>query len=144
MKENFSYKFVDFLISVHQVTDELIKEYKPEDLTPIQFKIMQYIGVNHPVTLSELSDCLQISMPNTSRELKKLIEKGLCEKTVDVEDRRKQYIRLSEKGKTIINEAFASIENRFHDRIKNLSEKGIEEVRQALKVLHDKVFDSDL
>ena len=50
-----------------------------------------------------------MSMPNTSRELKKLIEKSFIEKWEETEDRRKQYIRLSKDGEMIMNEAFISI-----------------------------------
>jgi DNA-binding MarR family transcriptional regulator len=140
MKSNPSYEFVDFIISVHQITDELSKDIKPQDLTPIQFRMLQYIGTNQPLTLSRLSDCLQMSMPNTSRELKKLGEKNLCEKFTAVEDRRKQYIRLSKKGETMINEAFTNIEKRLLDRLQDTSKQELTEIRQALKVLHSKVF----
>ncbi|MNY75609.1 transcriptional regulator SlyA [compost metagenome] len=81
-----------------------------------------------------------MSMPNTSRELKKLTDKQLCEKVADTEDRRKQFIRLSVKGQTVMNEVFAQIETRFNERIQGISEKELKEIEQALDVLHSKVF----
>jgi MarR family 2-MHQ and catechol resistance regulon transcriptional repressor len=71
-------KFVAFSAAVHQITNDITKDVKSEALTPLQYKILEYIAVSQPVTLSEVSDCMQMSMPNTSREVKKLSEKGVC------------------------------------------------------------------
>ncbi|MNR39811.1 hypothetical protein D3C85_1580470 [compost metagenome] len=81
-------------------------------------------------------------MPNTSRELKKLTEKNLCEKLDVAEDRRKQMIRLSDAGQAMMNKAFEQIGERFLDRIKDSSTEELEEINRALDVLQSKVFNS--
>ncbi|MGG1659248.1 MarR family winged helix-turn-helix transcriptional regulator [Brevibacillus sp. NRS-1366] len=139
-KNDLFYKFVAFTASVHRVTHELTKNVKPDMITPLQYSLLENVKVSQPVTPSQISDCLHISMPNTSRELRKLIEKNLIEKVEDSEDRRKQYICLSKNGEIIINEAFASIESRFLSRIQNASPEDLEEMSRALDVLHSKVF----
>jgi DNA-binding MarR family transcriptional regulator len=50
--------------------------------------------VSPPLTLSEGSDCQHLSMPNASREVKKLTEKKLIKKMETAIDRRKQIISL--------------------------------------------------
>ncbi|MXQ52339.1 MarR family winged helix-turn-helix transcriptional regulator [Shimazuella alba] len=142
-KKHFPYKFVDFLISVHQITDKITKDVKPEGLTPVQFKILEYVAANSPTTLSQLSDCLHMPLPNTSRELKKLEEKKLCKKESGVEDRRKQYICLSENGEALMQEIFKKVESKFLDRLKDDSQKDLEEIDNALKLLYTKVFYSN-
>ncbi|OAB47417.1 MarR family winged helix-turn-helix transcriptional regulator [Paenibacillus antarcticus] len=142
-QEVFFQKFVTFATSVHEVTYELTKDIKPNDITPVQYSILEYIAVSQPVTLSQISDCKHISMPNTSRELKKLTEKNLCEKFDVAEDRRKQLIRLSEVGQAMMNEAFHRIGGRFLDRIKDASAEELEEIQRALDVLQSKVFYGD-
>ncbi|HEY4431190.1 MAG TPA: MarR family transcriptional regulator, partial [Paenibacillus sp.] len=109
-------------------------------ITPVQYSILEYIAVSQPVTLSQISDCKNISMPNTSRELKKLTEKNLCEKFDVAEDRRKQFIRLSEEGQAMMNKAFTQIGERFLDRIKDSSTEELEEINRALDILQSKVF----
>jgi DNA-binding MarR family transcriptional regulator len=133
-------KFVAFTTAVHQITNEMTKDVKSEVITPVQYKILEYIAVSQPVTLSEISECMLMSMPNTSRELRKLSEKQLCEKVADDEDRRKQCIRLSEKGEAMMNETFQRIESRFIKRIENVSEEELKEIERALDLLHSKVF----
>lgn len=133
-------KFVAFSAAVHQVTNELTKGVRSEAITPIQYKILEYIAINQPLTLSEISDCMHISMPNTSRELKKLTELQLCEKIADDQDRRKQMIRLSAKGRSMMDEAFQRIGTRFHERIQACSEEELKEMEHALDLLRSKVF----
>ncbi|WP_136605427.1 MarR family winged helix-turn-helix transcriptional regulator [Paenibacillus dokdonensis] len=139
-KEALFQKFVAFTTAVHEVTYELTKDIKPDDITPVQYSILEYIAVSQPVTLSQISDCKDISMPNTSREIKKLTEKNLCEKFNVAEDRRKQLIRLSKAGQTMMNGAFQRIGGRFAERIKDVSIEQLEDIERALDMLQSKVF----
>lgn len=133
-------KFVAFSAAVHQITNDITKDVKSEALTPLQYKILEYIAVSQPVTLSEISDCMQMSMPNTSRELKKLSEKGVCARITDPDDRRKQGITLSAAGEALMNEAFQRIAARFEQRIENIPAEERKEIEQALDLLQQKVF----
>ena len=133
-------KFVSFTTSVHEVTHELTQNIKTDDITSVQYKILENIKVSQPVTPTEISECMHMSLPNTSRELKKLYGQNLIEKISDQEDRRKQYIRLSNDGEIMMNEAFASIELRFQRLIENISAEDLDEINHALDVLQRKIF----
>ncbi|MGN7399118.1 MarR family winged helix-turn-helix transcriptional regulator [Cytobacillus praedii] len=139
-KSALFYKLVSFTNSVHQVTHELTRNAKSDSITQVQYKILEYITVSQPVTPSEISNCMNMSMPNTSRELRKLSEKRLIDKIDDTEDRRKQYIRLSNDGEIMMNKAFASIETRFLDRVQNASNDELEDIEKALDILQKKLF----
>jgi len=133
-------KFVAFTAAVHQITNEITKDVKAGDLTPLQYKILEYIAVSQPVTLSEISDCMHISMPNTSRELRKLSGKQLCDKVVDPADRRRQGIRLSAAGEAVMNQSFERIAVRFEERIAGVTAEERQEIGRALDLLQAKVF----
>lgn len=139
-QEAYFQQFLTFITSVHEVTYDLTKDIKPDDITPVQYSILEYIAVSQPVTLSQISECKHISMPNTSRELKKLTEKNLCEKFDVAEDRRKQFIRLSEAGQAMMNEAFQRIGNRFLSRLSDTSPEELGEINRAMQLLQSKVF----
>ncbi|OZI13356.1 MarR family transcriptional regulator [Bacillaceae bacterium SAS-127] len=139
-KEDLFNKFVAFSSSFHRVTHDLTKEAKSSAITPVQYSILEYIAVSESVTPSDISDCQHMSMPNTSRELKKLTEKNLIERIADTEDRRKHYIRLSKDGELMMKEAFQYIEAKFLDRIKDASKDDIEEIERALDLLQRKLF----
>jgi DNA-binding MarR family transcriptional regulator len=133
-------QFVTFTATVHQVTNELTQNVKTDAITPVQYKILEHIKVSQPVTTTEISDCQQMSLPNTSRELKKLQEKKLIEKMSDTEDRRKHYVRLTEDGEQMMDEAFRCIEFRFQHLIQDVTEEDLEEIKHALDILQQKVF----
>lgn len=133
-------KFVAFTTAVHQASYELTKGVKSSEVTVLQYRILEYLAVSQPVTLSEISDCMDMSMPNTSRELKKLIEKKLCKKVPAEGDRRKLMIRLSDMGETMMNEAFGRIQDRFFQRFKSVSDEEFAEIERALDLLQTKIF----
>lgn len=133
-------KLVSFTTSVHRVTNELTKNAKPNSISQVQYNILEFIAVSQPVTPSEINECQNMSMSNTSRELSKLSEKKLIEKISDSIDRRKQYIRLSQDGEILMKEAFATIETRFQSRIQNVSEEDLKEMERAIDILQRKLF----
>lgn len=139
-KNDLFYKLVSFSASVHRVTHELTKNAKPDTITQVQYNILEHIAVSQPVTPSEINDCQNMTMSNTSRELSKLNEKNLIERISDSKDRRKQYIRLSPKGEKIMNKAFAYIESRFQKRIENASEDDLQDIERAIDALQEKLF----
>lgn len=133
-------KFVAFTADLHEVSHELTRGMKSEDVTPVQYKILEYMMVSQPVTPSEIADCVDLSLPNTSRELRKLTEKGLCEKATDNADRRRQLFRLSADGQTMMNRVFAQAQQRFERRITGLTEDELKELEEALELIQRKVF----
>ncbi|WP_334072417.1 MULTISPECIES: MarR family winged helix-turn-helix transcriptional regulator [Paenibacillus] len=133
-------QFVAFTTAVHEVKHEMTQGLKPEGITPVQYNILEYIAVSQPVTLSQICDCHHISMPNASREIRKLQEKQLCEKVSAKGDRRVQLIRLTEAGQRLIDGVFRQIEARFLERIGGLPESDLRDIGRALRLLHAKVF----
>jgi MarR family transcriptional regulator, teicoplanin-associated locus regulator len=139
-KKDVFRKLISFTTSVHRVTHELTLDAKSKEVTQVQYHILECIAVNPPLTSTEISECQLLSLPNTSRELKKLSDKNLIEKYRDPKDRRKQYIRLSKEGEIMMGLAFEKIEARFLNRIQNASVEDLEEIIHAIDVLHKKVF----
>lgn len=133
-------KFVAFTADVHEVSHELTRGVKSEDVTPVQYKILEYMMVSQPVTPSEIADCVDLSLPNTSRELRKLTEKGLCEKATDDADRRRQLFRLSTDGQAMMGRVFAQAQQGFEHRIAGLTAEELKALEAALELLQRKVF----
>lgn len=139
-REDLLQKLIAFAAAVHQAANDFTKDLKIDGVTPLQYGILQYIAISQPVTLSQISDCQHISMPNTSRELKKLYERGLCEKFEAPDDRRKQYIRLSPSGQAMMDEAFAHIRARLAERLRDATAEELADIERALGRLGSSVF----
>ncbi|KAB8137742.1 MarR family transcriptional regulator [Gracilibacillus oryzae] len=133
-------KFLIFTTSVHSGTHEMTQDCKPDSITPIQYSILEIIAVSDPMTLSEISDCLRISLPNASREVRKLSERNLIVKKDDLHDKRKQYIQLSEDGAKLMKDTFQCIERKFQWRIEDMSQEELEKLEEAMNILQDRVF----
>lgn len=139
-KHHLFQQFVAFTTNLHEVTQSLTQNVKLENITALQYKILEYIKVSQAVTATEISDCLHMSLPNTSRELRKLQERKLIEKTNDQTDRRKQVIRLTLEGEKMMTEAFNSIEEQFLQLLDGTSSQDVEAISGALDLLEQKIF----
>ena len=139
-KSALFHQFVAFTATIHQVTHDLTQNVTAANITPLQYKILEYIKVSQPVTPTEISECQHMSLPNTSRELRKLQERQLIEKFNDTADRRKQYVRLSKEGEKMMEEAFACIEERFLQLIQHATQDDLKDIQHALTILEEKVL----
>lgn len=133
-------QLIAFITDVHQMKHEVTKGFSIEDITPAQYGILEFIAVSQPVTVSEISECKDMSMPNTSRELKKLSDKSLCLKYDAEEDKRKQYVRLAPKGEELMGNAFAHMEDWMGERIRGLPSEELEQLSQAMELLRSTIF----
>ncbi|MUT64603.1 MarR family winged helix-turn-helix transcriptional regulator [Paenibacillus sp. NEAU-GSW1] len=136
-------QLVPFISAVHQTQNDMTKQMPIGELTKAQYGILEYIAVSQPITLSEISDCKDMSMPNTSRELKKLTDKGLCVKISDAEDRRKQYIRLSPEGEALMGMAFGYMEDQLAKKLEGVTDETLEQMIQAMALLQRTIFQAE-
>ncbi|WP_168118718.1 MarR family transcriptional regulator [Paenibacillus sp. HB172176] len=139
-KDTVFQQLVSLIASTHEMHFDLTRNMPMDGLTPLQYEILEYLSVQQPITLSELSECKGISMPNMSREIRKLTEKGLCEKIDDPEDRRKQHIRLSESGENRIAQSFAYMRELVMQRFEGMSEDELSSVSKAMEILGTTMF----
>jgi DNA-binding MarR family transcriptional regulator len=58
-----------------------------------------------PLTVGQLAERLQVSMPSASSMLDRLEEQGLTARTRDAEDRRLVHVQLTEKGEAEVRAA---------------------------------------
>ena len=142
-KESVFQQVVTLVASAHQLHYDMTKGMPMHDLTPLQYDILEFLAVEQPILLSQLSECKGISMPNMSREIRKLTEKGLCEKTGDAEDRRKSYIRLTKSGEDRMGEAFDHMWARFSQRITNIPDTELSKLSEAMELLEATLFKSE-
>ncbi|WP_224753962.1 MarR family winged helix-turn-helix transcriptional regulator [Paenibacillus terricola] len=139
-KEALFEQLASLIASAHQLHYEMTKDLPMDDITPLQYEILEFLSVKQPITLSQLSECKGISMPNTSREIKKLTDKGLCEKIDDAGDRRKQYVRLSASGEARMAESFTHMKQLFLQRVEGVQDAELTQMSEAIGVLRATVL----
>jgi len=76
--------------------------YEEFGITSAQFHILKRIFEGKQ-SVSELSHCMFVSPPNISRAVEELVIRGWAERERDSQDRRNVNLRLSEKGKELLD-----------------------------------------
>ncbi|MGE6628871.1 MarR family winged helix-turn-helix transcriptional regulator [Bacillus sp. NPDC077027] len=139
-KDQFFEEFVAFATTFSQLKHDLTMKVKSADVTTLQYLILEQLAVSEPLTPSEISDCQQMSLPNVSRELKKLREKNLIEKHEDLSDKRKHVVCLSQNGKVMMNEAFAKMKVELFNAFHPTTLEQFEDISHALRLLNKTIF----
>jgi DNA-binding MarR family transcriptional regulator len=139
-KNLFFQTIISFIGNVHANTHSLMKDARSNEITPQQHSILEYVFFSKAVTTSQVADCLNISLPNASRELKKLSKLELIAKETDKKDRRKTTISLSEQGQNLMLHTFERIQKNFWEQAGQLSENEMQLIISSMNVLGKKVF----
>ncbi|UXO87114.1 MarR family winged helix-turn-helix transcriptional regulator [Bacillus safensis] len=137
---HFFKEFVAFASTFSELKHDLMSKVKPRELTPLQYLILEQLAVSEPLTPSEIADCQHMSLPNVSRELKKLHEKQFIDREEDCNDKRKHVIMLSGKGRACMNEAFQHIERMLIDSLSPSDIEQMDDIVQALRLLNQTIF----
>ncbi|EMI12604.1 transcriptional family [Bacillus stratosphericus LAMA 585] len=137
---HFFKEFVVFASTFSELKHAMMSKIKPSDLTTLQYLILEQLAVSEPLTPSEIADCQHMSLPNVSRELKKLHEKQFIDRQEDKDDKRKHVIMLSKKGRECMDKAFQQIESMLMDSLSSSDRNQMDDIVQALRLLNQTIF----
>lgn len=91
-------------------------------LTPMQLMILQVLAGETRLTASDLSGRVSLTAATLSGMLDRLEEKGLLQRQRDDQDRRRQWLLLSEQGRTLLQQAPSLLPPEFVERFAGLQE----------------------
>jgi len=88
------------------VEEKIAEMLKPYDLSMQQYNVLRILRgqKGKPANLCTIQERMINKMSNTTRLVDKLIEKGLTERTVCEENRRKVEISITDKGLKLLTE----------------------------------------
>lgn len=122
----------NIIFTSNWVLSKIAMALKPTGLSLQQFNILSilYGQPNHLATVNLITERLIDRMPNTSRLLNKLMEKGLIEKQKNNNDQRVVSIKLTEegallkeKGRVIMDSILVNLTDEEADQLNGLLEK---------------------
>jgi DNA-binding MarR family transcriptional regulator len=108
---------------------------KASGLSMPQFSILMQMYYRGTCGLSEISERFEITSAAASQHVDNLVQAGLIERTEDPHDRRAKNIRLSAKGKSMIEKGIGERYRWIDQLAEGLSEKERERTAEALVVL---------
>ena len=121
-------------ISYHQAIDMMeefrliMKRIHKKNNAPIrkpEFQAMLFLSSREKITMQELGEELCVTKPRVTALVSELLEKDFVVQSIDEKDKRKKYIKLSERGieyleshKKAYEAWFKSMWDKFDDREK--------------------------
>ncbi len=140
---NFEEYIVAFAHVYGKLEGDLILKTKPDVLTPLQYRLLLIFSPTTKKTPGEISDCLNLTLPNTSRELRHLKALGLIKKEVDATDKRCVWISTTDAGNALLDLAKGEMAKIFSKAFSHVSPEELEKVLHAFSYL-TKVLDITL
>lgn len=141
LRKEFMQLLFEYFAESQKTLFDLTKKSRADNLTSIQYNILEYLYFNDGKGLSKLADCMYLSLPNASREVKKLNNVSLLKKIQDTNDKRKTYIYLTDEGKELMDKCFSTMTSHLEGKLKNLTEKDQIELEQNMINIMSKLFD---
>ncbi|WP_026898360.1 MarR family winged helix-turn-helix transcriptional regulator [Daejeonella oryzae] len=121
----------NIIFTSNWILNKIAIALKPTGLSLQQFNVLSILHgqEKHTAPVNLIKDRLIDRMPNVSRLLNKLMEKGLIEKERNLTDQRVVYIKLTSRGlllkeqaRIIINEGVFKLSDQQSDSLNNLLE----------------------
>lgn len=69
------------------------------NLSMAQFRTLLILALHEPMTVTQLARELQVGAPTSSHLVEKLVQVDLAERVTDTADRRRTFVRLTDRGK---------------------------------------------
>ncbi|WP_434458077.1 MarR family transcriptional regulator [Stutzerimonas urumqiensis] len=92
------------------------------DLTPVQLMILHVLEREGRSTASALSGRVSLTAATLSGVLDRLAERGLLQRQRDDQDRRRQWLQLSDTGRALLRDAPPLLPPEFRARFQALPE----------------------
>ncbi len=140
LEEELKHEFVtpqqrvttNIIFTSNWLLNKIANALKPTDLSLQQLNVLSILKgqPGKTATVNLIKDRLIDRMPNVSRLVNKLMEKGLIEKERNSTDQRVVYIKLTvkgeksrEEGRKIINDGIINFTNEQADSLNTLMEQ---------------------
>jgi len=89
-------------------------------LSPVQLMILQVLASEGQLTASDLSRRVSLTAATLSGQIDRLEERGLLQRQRDEQDRRRQWLLLSDSGRALLQQAPALLPPEFRARFASL------------------------
>ncbi|XOB99461.1 MarR family winged helix-turn-helix transcriptional regulator [Deinococcota bacterium DY0809b] len=127
----------EYFYFLWKVKESTARLFKPTGLKPDQMLLLGMIarGLARPKTIAE---AMQWDPPLLSHYLSKLEAKGLIQRSLDPDDRRRTNVRITDKGRALLEEAKRTWHMYTTQVLVDLSTEEIEQLRDLLRRILEK------
>lgn len=126
--------FNDFYEEVIQTS---FMKNQNQAVSKLEFRLLHTVYRHEKLMITEVSELLNISLPNCSRYVKTAIEDGYIKKKIDLDDKRIYFISLTEKGRSIVESTLVNFTDDMGQQLVDLDMKSLERLNQSISNLND-------
>ena len=106
-----------------------------EDIAPHHLLIMKVLEEEGVLHISEIGDMAVISKSQMTHSIDKLIRLGMIERQPDAKDRRRANIRLTEKGRTTVEEVDRVSKSLMRAKLSSLGDEELKKLSDSLNYI---------
>lgn len=112
-----------------------MRSQRLSDLTVPQFRTLSYINRNPGASLSAAAEFIGLTLSSMSILVNGLVDRGLVEREISSQDRRRIHLTLTATGQANHNAVLQGTEARLAAMVQHLSEAELGTVVQAMELL---------
>lgn len=139
-KDDFFSRTANFISKIHDLEARLSTQGEDDHVTAQQFEILKILYFSAQKDLSGLSKCMNINLPNSSREVKKLTQLGYIHKSSSIEDKRKIELSLTAEGRMKVEESLVKMKDDFFIQNEDWTEERIERCIKSIDILEKELL----
>lgn len=115
------------------VFEDVIRALEPHGLRPATYSALVVIDANPGRSQREIASALGIQRPNFVAMMDEFETRGLAERLQSLTDRRSHALRLTERGKVLLDEANRSVRSHEKRMAQKFTPEGIDMLRTILR-----------
>ena len=121
----------------HWITDSVSKELKEFGIYEPQYNVLRILrgAKGKPISVNTILENMVQRSSNVTRIVDKLAAKGLVERTLSAEDRRKMDIIITKNGMELLKKLDKKVEDFHKPMMNNLSDEEADTLKQLIKKL---------
>jgi DNA-binding MarR family transcriptional regulator len=140
MKDNKIKNIMKQVIIFNDIYEEVIqntfKKNQNTEVSKLEFHLLHTVYRHKKLMISEVSELLNISLPNCSRYVKNAIMEGYITKEVDTSDKRIFYISLSEKGEQIVESSLHGFSSDISQYLDALGPQELDRLNESFAAIN--------
>jgi DNA-binding MarR family transcriptional regulator len=116
-----------------EVTSLMIQHLEEYEITPVQYTILSFIGINSTdFSSAQLSRRFRMTPQSMNEMVSNLLKKGLIEKNTDPNHKRILRLTLTTKGEELLEKCEKAIDIVEGRLMKNMSQEDIENFKKLM------------
>lgn len=134
---DISDNLLNLLFQIHNRLFNPSEMVKGVSIPPSHVKVIFYLSQKKSMSVSDVAKCLDISKPNMTPIIDKLISNGLVNRYTDPNDRRKINIELTEKAHNLLKNKKREIKNNLFNKISTLNDEDLYKLDASIREMYD-------